>query len=151
MFTGNANQKVDPRPSSDVTPMPPSSNLTSSRDIESPSPVPPNRRVVELSACWKGTNKDAQWLFESPIPVSLQSVSQSAATVIEMTTHCMVNLIGTTSGSGVGLSGSTDTVHFTEPRSVNLTAFWWRMGVSVYYGPAVTYADQVHQDWKNEC
>ena len=103
--------------------MPPSSNLASSRDIERPSPVPPNLRVVELSACWKGTNKDAQWLFESPIPVSLESAHQPTATVIEIATHCMVSLIGTTSGLGVGLLGSTDTVHFTEPRSVNLTAF----------------------------
>jgi len=123
MFTGRANQKVDPCPSSDATPMPPSSNLASSRDIDRPSPVPPNLRVVELSACWKGTNKDAQWLFESPIPVSLESAPQPVATTIEIATYCMVNLIGTTSGSGVGLAGPTDTVHFTEPRSVNLTAF----------------------------
>ena len=53
--------------------MPPPSSLASSRDIESPRPVPPKRRVVELSACWKGTNNDAQWLFESPIPVSLKN------------------------------------------------------------------------------
>lgn len=58
--TGKVNQKVDPRPSSDVTPIPPPSSLASSRDIERPRPVPPKRRVVELSACWKGTNNDAQ-------------------------------------------------------------------------------------------
>ena len=74
-LTGKVNQKVDPRPSSDVTPIPPPSSFASSRDIERPRPVPPNRRVVELSACWKGTNNDAQWFFESPIPVSLESTS----------------------------------------------------------------------------
>lgn len=80
--TGKVNQNVDPRPSSDVTPIPPPSSLASSRDIERPRPVPPNRRVVELSACWKGTNKDAQWLFESPMPVSLRTASQLAVRAI---------------------------------------------------------------------
>lgn len=28
-----------------------------------------------MSACWKGRNNDAQWLFESPIPVSLKTTS----------------------------------------------------------------------------
>lgn len=123
MVTGKVNQNVEPRPSSDVTPIPPPSSLASSRDIERPRPVPPNLRVVELSACWKGTNSDAQWLFESPIPVSLEGTSQSTATAINMMTHCTMNLMETISGSGVGLFGSTDTVHFTEPSSVNLTAF----------------------------
>ena len=122
-LTGKVNQKVDPRPSSDVTPIPPPSNLASSRDIESPRPVPPNRRVVELSACWKGTNNEAQWFFESPMPVSLKTTPQLATTTVEVMTHCIMNLIETISGSGVGLFGSTDTVHFTEPWSVNLTAF----------------------------
>ena len=75
VVTGKVNQNVDPRPSSDCTPIPPPSSLASSRDIERPRPVPPKRRVVELSACWKGTNNDSQWLFESPIPVSLRTLS----------------------------------------------------------------------------
>jgi len=57
------------------------------------------------------------------MPVSLKITSQPTVTVLEMVTHCMMNLIETVSGSGVGLFGSMDTVHFTEPWSVNFTAF----------------------------
>jgi len=57
------------------------------------------------------------------MPVSLKISSQPTVTVLEMVTHCMMNLIETVSGSGVGLFGSMDTVHFTEPWSVNFTAF----------------------------
>lgn len=53
-----------------------------------------------------------------------RKIPQLTAPVIEMTTYCMINLIETISGSGVGLFASTDTVHFTEPLSVNFTAFW---------------------------
>ena len=52
-----------------------------------------------------------------------RKTSQLAAPVLKITAYCMINLIETVSGSGVGLFASTDTVHFTEPWSVNLTAF----------------------------
>lgn len=45
----------------------------------------------------------------------------------------MMNLMETISGSGVGLFGSTETVHFTEPSSVNLTAFFQEMDVNIHY------------------
>lgn len=55
-LTGMVNQNTDPTPSSDWTPMAPPMSLTNWREIDKPSPVPPNRLVDELSACWKGTN-----------------------------------------------------------------------------------------------
>jgi hypothetical protein len=51
IFTGNVNQNMDPFPSSDSTPIAPPISFTSCRDMERPSPVPPNLRVEELSAC----------------------------------------------------------------------------------------------------
>ena len=33
--------------------------------------MPPKRRVEELSACWKGTNRRSTSLDDRPIPVSL--------------------------------------------------------------------------------
>ena len=56
VFTGIVNQNVDPTPSSDCTPMTPPISLTNCREMERPKPVPPKRRVDELSACWNGTN-----------------------------------------------------------------------------------------------
>ena len=59
--------------------------------------------------------------FQSRSPWA--ATSQPVVTTVEIITHSTVNLMETISGSGVGLFGSTETVHFTEPRSVNLTAF----------------------------
>lgn len=57
------------------------------------------------------------------MPVSLKTTCQLAVATIYVMTHSTTNLTETISGSGVDLFGSTDTVHFTEPLSVNLTAF----------------------------
>ncbi len=46
--------KVDPRSGSLLTLMDPPINATSSWQMDSPSPLPPNRRVVDSSACAKG-------------------------------------------------------------------------------------------------
>ena len=45
---GIVNQNVEPRPGFDVTPIAPPMSLTSCRDMDNPSPVPPNRRVEEF-------------------------------------------------------------------------------------------------------
>ena len=39
-----------------------------------PSPVPPKRRVVELSACVKGSKTASSWSGGMPIPVSITSI-----------------------------------------------------------------------------
>jgi hypothetical protein len=48
-----ANQNVDPSPTTLSAPMRPSMMLTRRSQMDKPSPVPPNRRVVDASACWK--------------------------------------------------------------------------------------------------
>lgn len=50
-LTGMVNQKTEPTPSSEWTPIAPLMSLTNWREIDKPSPVPPNRLVDELSAC----------------------------------------------------------------------------------------------------
>ena len=46
-------------------------NCARRRTIERPSPVPPYRRVVELSACENGSNRRACCAASRPMPVSL--------------------------------------------------------------------------------
>lgn len=65
------NQNKDPTLISDWTPIAPLISLTNCLDIDSPRPVPPNLRVVELSACWNGVKRSSTSLGVNPIPVSL--------------------------------------------------------------------------------
>ncbi len=53
---GTSNQKVLPRPGSLVTPTSPPIASTMEREIARPSPVPPNLRLVEESACVNAEN-----------------------------------------------------------------------------------------------
>ncbi len=62
-----------PAPSSDVTSMSPPSRLHSRLVIARPSPVPPNRRVVEESACEKAWNSLACCSGVMPMPESWTS------------------------------------------------------------------------------
>ncbi len=48
----------------------PPSSFASSRDMESPNPVPPNLRLVEPSACWKASNMRCCFSGGIPRPVS---------------------------------------------------------------------------------
>ena len=50
---GRVNQNVEPSPCLLAMPMDPSIKSTSYRQMASPRPVPPNCRVVEVSACVK--------------------------------------------------------------------------------------------------
>ena len=70
-LTGIVNQNVDPTSTLESTPMVPPSNLTNCREIDKPKPVPPKRRVEELSTCWKGTNSVSVAVGDRPMPVSL--------------------------------------------------------------------------------
>ena len=64
-----------PSPGRLSTDTPPPISSTSCRQIASPSPVPPKRRVVELSAWVKGRNSAAVWSGDMPMPVSQTSTS----------------------------------------------------------------------------
>ena len=49
----------------------PPSKLAISRLIDKPRPVPPNRRLVVPSACWKASKITRCLSAEMPMPVSL--------------------------------------------------------------------------------
>src|SRR5262249_556275 len=63
--------KVAPAPGVLLTATSPPIDWASLWTIESPSPVPPNFRVVELSPWTKGWNRRAICSAPSPIPVSV--------------------------------------------------------------------------------
>ena len=64
------NQKVLPMPGSLSTPIRPPIISTSLAEIARPSPVPPNRRVVEPSACSNGSKIACSFSAGMPMPVS---------------------------------------------------------------------------------
>ena len=71
--TLNGNTIVNSLPTSTwlVTSISPFINRTSSVEMESPSPVPPNRRVVLLSACENDSKIDRCLSAGIPVPVSM--------------------------------------------------------------------------------
>ena len=75
---GTVNQNVVPTPGVLSTPMCPPSSSTIRREIARPRPVPPNRLVVEASACVKASNSLACACGEMPMPVSLTSTRSTA-------------------------------------------------------------------------
>ena len=99
--TRTVNQKLDPFPGSDSTPISPPIISTSFLEMAKPSPVPPNFRVVVISACWKDSKRRPRCSGVSPIPVSL-----------------MVNLRSTSLPKSLCLRPITA----TSPFSVNFTA-----------------------------
>ena len=78
-------QKVLPPPLRSSTPISPPIKATSWRQIERPRPVPPNRRVIDPSACWNFWNSLLLAFSVRPMPVSLTSMRRptrpSAASV----------------------------------------------------------------------
>jgi len=100
------NQNVDPTPTSLSTPILPPMSSTSRLEIESPSPVPPKRLVVEESA-WVNAAKSPSTLSGGmPMPVS-RTVNRTVAVV--------------------GVSDSSATSIVTSPSSVNLIAVPMRL------------------------
>jgi hypothetical protein len=63
------------------TPTLPPISSASSRQIDSPSPVPPKRRVVDSSACVKALNRRACVAPSMPGPVSLTSKRTNPASM----------------------------------------------------------------------
>ena len=62
--------KALPSPSALWTRSSPPSSRVSSRLIDSPRPVPPYRRLVVPSACWKASKTSACLSAAIPMPVS---------------------------------------------------------------------------------
>ncbi len=67
------NQKVEPLPGALARPISPPIIVTRRRQIARPSPVPPKRRVVELSDCVNDSNTLACASGAMPTPVSSTS------------------------------------------------------------------------------
>jgi hypothetical protein len=68
--SGQTNRNSEPRPGSLLTLMLPPIMAASWRQIASPSPAPPNLRLVLLSACEKASKMPACWSGAMPMPVS---------------------------------------------------------------------------------
>lgn len=77
--TGTVNQKRLPLPGVLSTPILPPISCTSSFEIARPRPVPPKRRVVEVSACENGSNSVGSASGSMPMPVSATSKRSTAA------------------------------------------------------------------------
>jgi len=124
MVTGTVNQNVEPTSGVDRTPIFPPIKLTSCLDIASPRPVPPNGRVEELSACWKGTNNKSMSLCERPIPVSLwRYVCGWNLPLLDYEFAYWISNVNTTFSALKLDALFTEHTTFTEPFAVNLTAF----------------------------
>ncbi|MNQ90313.1 hypothetical protein D3C85_1056490 [compost metagenome] len=101
--TGNRTLKREPRPGTLSRLISPSRASTSWRVMASPRPVPPKRRLVEPSICWKAWNMRSCWSSDMPMPVSRtakRSTSRSSAAAV----------------------GSSSTESSTSPCSVNFSA-----------------------------
>ena len=105
-FSATVKWNVLPRPTTLSTQIRPPICSTSWREIASPSPVPPKRRVVEASACAKASKMTRLLSAGMPMPVSAMATRKVTA-------------------SGVTASASTCTE--TSPRSVNLIALPTRL------------------------
>ena len=94
-ISGMRTSKLLPTPGVLVTTISPPMALTSWDEIDSPRPVPPKRRVVELSACSKGRNRRSTCSGVMPMPVSLMRMhSWSASTrASRLTEPVSVNLM----------------------------------------------------------
>ena len=93
--------KVAPEPGRLLTVTSPSMSSASCLTIERPRPLPPKRRVIELSTCENGLNRRCCCSLEMPMPVS----------VTASTTRAMPP----STGSALARS-------MTPPRSVNFSA-----------------------------
>ena len=97
--TRTVNQKVLPRAGSLSTSISPPISSMSRRQMTSPRPVPPKRRVVEPSAWLKGWKRRVHASGEIPIPVSRTSTRRTSVSARSSTSRadattspCSVNL-----------------------------------------------------------
>ncbi len=97
--SGKSSVKIEPTSGVDWARMVPPISSVKDFVIASPSPVPPNRRVVELSACEKRSNNFWLCVSSKPMPVSSTSITKP------------------------GPIERADAVTLTRPTDVNFTAF----------------------------
>ena len=69
-----------------VNPICPPISSTNWRQIVRPSPVPPNLRVVDVSACAKGLNNRSSSPSAMPMPVSITSKCKATRAVFSCST-----------------------------------------------------------------
>ncbi|GAK52609.1 hypothetical protein U14_03861 [Candidatus Moduliflexus flocculans] len=96
-IAGSVKVNVVPLPTSLSSAIAPCSSLAYSRAIESPSPVPPNSREIEPSACWNASKTSCCLSFGIPTPVSSTEISTVSAlpgicAARSVTDPCLVNL-----------------------------------------------------------
>ena len=106
--SGRRTSKTVPLPTSLRTVIPPPMSSAIWRQMVRPSPVPPNRRVVVLSACTKGSNRVERASGDTPMPVSA------------------TERVRTLARAGTGAS----TVRETSPSLVNFRALETRLPIS---------------------
>ena len=106
---GTVNQNVDPSPGTLATPMRPPRSVTSSFEMASPRPVPPNLRFVLPSTCMNGVNSRSWSAAAIPMPVSL--TRNQSTTPLSRSLSCI-----------------TDSV--TSPSEVNLMALPTRLTIT---------------------
>ena len=112
---GRVAQKVLPLPKELSTPISPPITSVSLREIASPSPVPPYRRVVEASAC-ENDSKSLRWSAAS-IPIPVSRTSKRTRTFAD---SCSTSF----------------TLMTTSPEGVNFTAFEARLSRICLMRPA---------------
>lgn len=78
-YSGRTKEKVLPWPGVLLEPMLPPIKSHSRRQIARPRPVPPCRRVVDESACWKGINSLLITSGVMPMPLSCTANRMRAA------------------------------------------------------------------------
>src|SRR5262245_37186394 len=74
--SGTVKENVDPWPSTDSTQRRPPWSSTMRREMDSPSPLPPFARVLELSACWNSSKIFSWSASEIPGPVSVTDTTK---------------------------------------------------------------------------
>ncbi len=109
---------VEPRPGSLCAWISPPSSWAISREMDSPSPVPPYLRLVVPSACLNASKITRILPAAIPMPVSLteNAIRSASGSVSEpASSSCSLMACGTSSRAG-RMTSSTD------PESVNFTA-----------------------------
>ncbi|MBK6400881.1 MAG: hypothetical protein IPF74_02495 [Rhodocyclaceae bacterium] len=103
--SGRSRVKVAPWPGTLAARMSPCISRTRSCTIARPSPLPPKRRLMELSACRNGEKMSPSAAASMPMPLSRTSISRRVAPPTSVARQRMLTL----------------------PFSVNLTALFTRL------------------------
>src|SRR5262245_46160122 len=93
--TGMRTLKVDPRPTADSTQIRPPWSSTIRLAMESPRPVPPFLRVLEVSACWNSSKIRCRssWAMPGPVSATVTTNASRSRWAPIRTSPASVNLI----------------------------------------------------------